>query len=89
MKSSLEAPAIPFNNEAGQSIQNSKGIDFDNIIFQLDSKYMKDLSITYQKRKKFFIDLFGLSETHEERTERLLVHSYDIWIAERKKDRSM
>ncbi|CAB4477728.1 unnamed protein product [Rhizophagus irregularis] len=52
MKSSLQAFAIPFKNDVGQSIQNPEGIDF-------------------------------------ERTERLLIHSYDIRIAERKKDRSM
>jgi hypothetical protein len=89
MKSSLQASAIPFKNNTGQSIQNPKGIDFNNIISQLDSKYMKDLSITYQEQKKSYINLFGLSEDHEERTERLLIHSYDIRIAERKKDRSM
>ena len=89
MKSSLQASAIPFKNDAGQSIQNPKGIDFGNIISQLNTKYMKDLNITYQKQKKSYINLFGLSENHEERTERLLIHSYDIRIAERKKDRSM
>ena len=89
MKSSLQASAIPFKNNTGQSIQNTKGIDFNNIISQLDSKYMKDLNITYQEQKKSYINLFGLSENHEERTERLLIHSYDIRIAERKKDRSM
>ena len=45
---------------------------------------MKIFSITYQDRKKF-LDLFELS-THEERTEQLFVHSYDIRIAERKGD---
>ncbi|CAB4481096.1 unnamed protein product [Rhizophagus irregularis] len=41
------------------------------------------------RTKKSFTNLFGLPETYEERTERLLVHSYDIRIAERKNDRSM
>ncbi|CAB4443973.1 unnamed protein product [Rhizophagus irregularis] len=41
------------------------------------------------RMKKSFTNLFGLPETYEERTERLLVHSYDIRIAERKNDRSM
>jgi len=52
---------------------------------------MKDMSITYQNKKKHFTGLFGLSaeETHEERTERLLIHNYDIRIAERRNDRSM
>jgi hypothetical protein len=89
MKSSTQVSAIPFNNVNNQLVQNPKGIDFSIIILQLDLKYMKDLSITYQERKKFFTSLFGLIETHEERTERLLVHSYDIQIAERKNDRSM
>ncbi|CAB4428112.1 unnamed protein product [Rhizophagus irregularis] len=89
MKSSLQASAIPFKNDVGQSIQNPEGIDFGNIISQLDLKYMKDLNITYQEQKKSYINLFGLSENHEERTERLLIHSYDIRIAKRKKDRSM
>ncbi|CAB4390814.1 unnamed protein product [Rhizophagus irregularis] len=39
------------------------------------------------RTKKSFTNLFGLPETYEERTERLLVHSYDIRIAERKNDR--
>jgi hypothetical protein len=34
------------------------------------------------------MNLFGLSETHEERTEQLLIHNYDIQISERKNDRS-
>jgi hypothetical protein len=80
---------IPFKNDVGQSIQNPKGIDSGNIISQLDSKYMKDLNITYQEQKKSYINLFGLSENHKEHTERLLIYSYDIRIAERKKDRSM
>ena len=52
---------------------------------------MKDMSITYQNKKKHFTGLFGLfaEETHEERTERLLIHNYDIRIAERRNDRSM
>jgi hypothetical protein len=50
---------------------------------------MKNLSITYQERKKSFTNLFESCETHERRTERMLVHSYDIRIAERKNDRSM
>ncbi|CAB5303807.1 unnamed protein product [Rhizophagus irregularis] len=73
MKSSLQASAIPFKNDVGQSIQNPEGIDFGNIISQLDLKYMKDLNITYQEQKKSYINLFGLSENHEERTERLLI----------------
>src|SRR2546421_243893 len=35
------------------------------------------------------MNLFGLSETHEKHTEQLLVHCYDIRIAERKDDHSM
>jgi hypothetical protein len=82
MKSSTQVSAIPFNNVTNQLIQNPKGFDSSIIILQLDLKYMKDLSITYQERKKFFTSLFRLTEIHEERTERLLVHSYDIQIAE-------
>jgi hypothetical protein len=87
MKTSSQVSAIPFSNVINH--QNPKGVDFSNIIIQLDSKYMKNLSITYQDRKKSFTDLFKLSETHEKRTEQLLVHNYDIRIAERKDDRSM
>src|SRR5687768_2686891 len=89
MKSSSQVPAIPFNNATNQLIQNPKGIDSRNIIFQLNLQYMKYLNVTYQERKKSFTNLFGLHESHEERTERLLVHSYDIRIAERKNDRSL
>jgi len=78
MKSSPQASAISFNNTTNHLIQNPKGMDSDNIIFQLDLQYMKDLSITYQERKRSFTSLFGLHESHEERTERLLIHSYDI-----------
>src|SRR6266540_3312231 len=50
---------------------------------------MEILSTTYQERKKSFTDLFELSETYEKRVEHLLIHSYNIRIAERKNDRSM
>jgi len=49
MKSSSQASAISFNNTTNYLIQNPKGMDSDNIIFQLDLQYMKDLSITYQE----------------------------------------
>jgi hypothetical protein len=89
MKSSTQVSAIPFNNVTNQLIQNPKGFDSSIIILQLDLKYMEDFSITYREQKKFFTSLLGSTETHEERTERLLVHSYDIRIAERKNDQSM
>ena len=50
---------------------------------------MKNLNITYQKRKKSFTNLFELCENHEKQVEHLLILSYDIQIAERKNDRSM
>jgi len=89
MKSSFQVLAIPFNNATNQLIQNLKRIDSRNIIFQLNLQYMKYLNITYQERKKSFTNLFGLYESHKEHTERLLMHSYDIRIAERKNDRSL
>ncbi|RIA96605.1 hypothetical protein C1645_815121 [Glomus cerebriforme] len=67
MKSSFQVPTVPFNNTTNQLIQNPKGIDSRNIIFQLNLQYMKYLK----------------------RTERLLVHSYDIRIAKRKNDQSL
>jgi hypothetical protein len=85
MKASTQVSTIPFNINDHLIVQNPKGVDSSNIIIQLELRYMK---ITYQDRKIFFTDLFELS-THEERTEQLLVHSYDIRIAERKGDRSM
>ena len=87
MKASTQFLAIPFTDKL--LIQNPKGIDFNNIIIQLDSKYMKSLSITYQNQKFFFADLFKLPETHERRTEQLLAHNYDTRIAKRKVDQSM
>ncbi|CAI2193567.1 15145_t:CDS:2, partial [Funneliformis geosporum] len=55
MKASTQASAIPFYNINNQlTVQNPKGIDPKNIIFQLDLRYMKDLSFTYQERKKLF-----------------------------------
>ncbi|CAI2184676.1 4708_t:CDS:1, partial [Funneliformis geosporum] len=90
MKLSIQFPAILFNNITNQlTIQNPKGIDFSNIINQLDLQYMKDLSITYQERKKSFTKLFKLYKNHEEQVKNLLIHSYDTRIAERKKDRSI
>jgi len=87
MKASTQVSSIPFNNITDQSIQNPRGVDSNIIINQLELKYMKILGITYQDRKDFF-NLFKLS-SHEERVEHLLIHSYDIRIAERKGDRSM
>ena len=87
MKASTLFPAIPNN----QLIHNPEGVDFKNIITRLDSRYMTILSITYQNRKNSnsFTNLFKFPETHESRTEQLLVHCYDIRIAEQKDDRSM
>lgn len=90
MKASTLTPAIPNN----QPVHNPKGVDFKDIITRLDSHYIKILSITYQNRKNSnsidsFTTLFKVSETHESRTEQLLVHCYDIRISERKDDRSM
>src|SRR5215212_1102081 len=90
MKASILTPAIPNN----QLVHNSRGVDFKDIITRLDSRYMRILSITYQNRKNSnsidsFTTLFKLSETHESRTEQLLVHCYDIRTAERKDDRSI
>jgi len=90
MKASTQIFSVPFDNIVNQSIiQNPKGVDSSNIINQLESRYMEILSITYQDRKGFFTSLFELLSSHEERVEQLLVHSYDIRIAERKNDRSM
>ncbi|CAI2196368.1 7141_t:CDS:1, partial [Funneliformis geosporum] len=68
MKSSLQVPSIP--NIINHTFQNPKGIDPSNIIIKLDLQFMKDLNITYHERKRNFTNLFGLHETHEERTER-------------------
>ena len=90
MKAFTQIPTIPFKNITNQlTIQNLRGIDFNNIIIQLDLRYMEILSTTYQERKKSFTDLFELSETYEKQVEHLLIHNYDIRIAERKNDRSM
>ncbi len=77
-------PAIPNN----QLIHNPEGVDFKDIITRLDSRYMTILSITYQNRKNSnsFTNLFKFPETHESRTEQLLVHCCDIRIASRKDD---
>ena len=48
---------------------------------------MKIFGMAYQDRKDFF-NLFE-SSSHDERVEHLLVHNYDIRIAERRGDRSM
>ena len=87
MKASTLTPAIPNN----QLVHNPRDVDFKDIITRLDSRYMRILSITYQNQKNSnsidsFTTLFKLSETHESRTEQLLVHCYDIRIAERKDD---
>ena len=88
MKASTQISAVPFNNITDQSIiQNPKGIDSSNIIIQLKLRYMKILGMAYQDRKDFF-NLFE-SSSHDERVEHLLVHNYDIRIAERRGDRSM
>ena len=39
MKSSSQVPTVPFNNVTNQLIQNPKGIDSENIIFQLNLQY--------------------------------------------------
>jgi hypothetical protein len=66
MKTSIQVPAISFINNINNqhTVQNPKGIDFNNIIIRLDLQYMKDLSFTYQERKKCFPSLFELSITH-------------------------
>ena len=85
MKASTQIFAVPFNNITDQSIiQNPKGIDSSNIIIQLKLRYMKILGMAYQDRKDFF-NLFE-SSSHDERVEHLLVHNYDIRIAERRGD---
>ena len=90
MKASAQISAIPFNNIVNQlTIQNPKGIDSNNIITHLNLRFMKNLSTSYQERKKSFTNLFELCENHEKRVEHLLIHSYYIRIAERKNDRSM
>ena len=87
MKASTQVSSIPNNITDQSTIQNPRGVDSNIIINQLELKYMKILGITYQDRKDFF-NLFKLS-SHKERVEHLLIHSYDIRIAERKGDRSM
>jgi hypothetical protein len=60
LKSSAKVSAIPFINTNQLTIQNPKGMDFNNIISHLDLRYMKDLSITYQEQKKIFYEFIWI-----------------------------
>ncbi|CAG8663745.1 812_t:CDS:2, partial [Ambispora gerdemannii] len=90
LKALPETASIPFytsNQEGG--VYNEKGIDENIIIPNAYISFFPYLWLSYVGRKQAFTDLTSLSETHDERVERLLIHSYDDRIEQRQVDRSM
>ncbi|CAG8767624.1 21126_t:CDS:2, partial [Gigaspora rosea] len=82
-------PSIPFNHPNQETnVHNEEGIDSSIIIENADSLFFPHLWLSYTGRKNVFNDLFR-QETHDEWVERLLIHSYDDRIEQRKTDRSM
>ena len=90
LKALPEIAFIPFHNPNQQkSIHNEEGIDAKIILQNAHSSFFPHLWLSYTGRKQMFADLMPESETHNERVERLLIHSYDDRIEQRKTDRSM
>ena len=90
LKALPEIAFIPFHNPNQQkSIHNEEGIDAKIILQNAHSSFFPHLWLSYTGRKRMFADLMSESETHDERVERLLIHSYDDRIEQRKTDRSM
>jgi hypothetical protein len=85
-----EVTSIPFHNPSQEkSIHNEEGVDAKIILQNARSLFFPHLWLSYTGRKQAFADLMPASETHDERVERLLIHSYDDRIEQRKTDRSM
>ncbi|CAG8579548.1 8189_t:CDS:2 [Paraglomus occultum] len=90
LKALPEIPSIPFHNpNQEKSIHNEEGIDAKIILQNAHSSFFPHLWLSYTGRKQAFTDLTSVSETHNERVERLLIYSYDDRIEQRKTDRSM
>lgn len=77
LKSLPESASIPFENSDGKNVHNEKGIDADIIINNANLSFFPYFWLSYTSRKQMFTGLIPVSETHEERVECLLVHSYD------------
>lgn len=89
LKSVPEVTSIPFRNpNQEQIIHNERGIDSGLILENAYLYFFSHLWLSYTGRKNAFSD-FTSQETHEERVERLLIHSYDDRIEQRREDRSM
>lgn len=89
LKALPEKLSIPFNNSNQEkSIHNNKGIDSDIIIENANSLFFPHLWLSYTGQKNAFNDL-PVQETHDERIECLLIHSYDDRIEQCQMDRSM
>jgi hypothetical protein len=86
-----EVASIPFCNPDNQekNVHNERGIDANIIISNAYSIFFPHLWLSYTGRKQAFAGLTPALETHDERVERLLIHSYDIRIEQRRTDRSM
>ena len=90
LKALPEMAFIPFyNSNQGKSIHNERGVDATIIIENAHESFFPFLWLSYTGRKRTFANLIPVSETHNERVERLLIHSYDDRIKERQADRSM
>ncbi|RIB08106.1 hypothetical protein C2G38_2252224 [Gigaspora rosea] len=86
LKALPEMPSIPFNHPNQEmNIYNEEGIDSSIIIENADSLFFPHLWLSYTGQKNAFNDLFR-QETHDKRVERLLIHSYDDRIEQRKTD---
>ncbi len=87
LKALSETASIPFynpNREGSEgSVYNQRGIDESIIIQNAHTSFFPYLWLSYVGRKQAFADLTLLSETHDERVERLLIHSYDDRIEQR------
>ena len=86
LKSLPESASIPFENSDGKNVHNEKGIDADIIINNANLSFFPYFWLSYTSQKQMFTGLIPVSETHEERVERLLVHSYDDRIEQRQVD---
>jgi hypothetical protein len=90
LKALPEIASIPFHNHNQEkSIHNEEGIDAKIILQNAHSSFFPHLWLSYIGRRQTFADLMPASETHDERVERLLIHSYDDRIEQRRTDRSM
>ena len=82
--------SIPFYNpDQQQNVHNERGIDSNIIIENARSYFFSNLWLSYAGRKGAFTDLASVQETHDERVEHLLIHSYDDRSEQRQTDRSM